>query len=273
MDQYSRCQRGDTSAHSELRPALACNDCLRPGRMPGEDNANDSNLRRHAQSARAPEAPAGHRPQRLVVLERRSHLPAAPGRPRPVGQARRQPRGRARLACPPSGSANWNATRPSWPTWNGCKSDLDRYLNLPSWFEGEHEDLKDGLIGYFSLEFGLHESLPLYSGGLGILAGDHLKSATDLGLPLVGVGLAYQYGYFRQYLNHDGWQMEEYPVNDFYNMSMSLEQDEDGQPSAPSRSTTPAAWSRPGSGACRSAATPCSCWTPTCPRTGPRTAN
>jgi starch phosphorylase len=108
------------------------------------------------------------------------------------------------------------------------RSDLERYLNLDSWFDGEHENLKNGLIGYFSLEFGLHESLPLYSGGLGILAGDHLKSATDLGLPLVGMGLAYQYGYFRQYLNHDGWQMEEYSVNDFYNMSMSLEQDENG---------------------------------------------
>ncbi len=108
------------------------------------------------------------------------------------------------------------------------RSDLDRYLNLASWFDGEHENFKNGLIGYFSLEFGLHESLPLYSGGLGILAGDHLKSATDLGLPLVGVGLAYQYGYFRQYLNHDGWQMEEYSVNDFYNMSMSLEKDENG---------------------------------------------
>ncbi len=108
------------------------------------------------------------------------------------------------------------------------KNDLDRYLTLSSWFEGEHENIKNGLIGYFSLEFGLHESLPLYSGGLGILAGDHLKSATDLGVPLVGMGLAYQYGYFRQYLNHDGWQMEEYSVNDFYNMSMSLEKDENG---------------------------------------------
>jgi glycogen phosphorylase len=108
------------------------------------------------------------------------------------------------------------------------KGDLDRYLNMPSWFASENKDIKNHRIGYFSLEFGLHESLPLYSGGLGILAGDHLKSATDLGLPLVGVGLAYQYGYFRQYLNHDGWQMEDYPVNDFYNMSMSQEMDADG---------------------------------------------
>ncbi len=106
--------------------------------------------------------------------------------------------------------------------------DLDRYLSLTSWFESEHPTSTDSLIGYFSLEFGLHESLPLYSGGLGILAGDHLKSASDLGLPLVGMGLAYQTGYFRQYLNHDGWQMEEYSVNDFHNMSMQLEVDDDG---------------------------------------------
>ncbi len=107
--------------------------------------------------------------------------------------------------------------------------DLDRYLNLTSWFESEHPMRTDMRIGYFSLEFGLHESLPLYSGGLGILAGDHLKSASDLGLPLVGVGLAYQTGYFRQYLNHDGWQMEEYSVNDFHNMSMQLEKDDDNK--------------------------------------------
>jgi starch phosphorylase len=110
------------------------------------------------------------------------------------------------------------------------QGDLDRYLNMASWFDSEHPDAKGSLIGYFSLEFGLHESLPLYSGGLGILAGDHLKSASDLGLPLVGVGLAYQYGYFSQYLNHDGWQMEEYPVNDFHNMSMMAERDEEGRP-------------------------------------------
>jgi len=108
--------------------------------------------------------------------------------------------------------------------------DLERYLNLTSWFESEHADHNANLIAYFSLEFGLHESLPLYSGGLGILAGDHLKSASDLGLPLVGVGLAYQYGYFRQYLNHDGWQMEEYTANDFHNMSMRQELDDAGHP-------------------------------------------
>jgi starch phosphorylase len=65
-------------------------------------------------------------------------------------------------------------------------------------------------VAYFSAEFGLHESLPIYSGGLGILAGDHLKSASDLGIPLVGVGLYYDQGYFRQRLDRDGWQQEEY---------------------------------------------------------------
>ncbi|MFH1841598.1 MAG: alpha-glucan family phosphorylase [bacterium] len=108
--------------------------------------------------------------------------------------------------------------------------ELKRYLEMETWFDIEHGDAKDKVIAYFSAEFGLHESLPLYSGGLGILAGDHLKSATDLGLPLVGVGLAYQYGYFRQYLNHDGWQQEEYAVNDFYNMSLNPMLDGDGRP-------------------------------------------
>jgi len=110
------------------------------------------------------------------------------------------------------------------------RTDLERYLAMPSWFTAEHSELETRRIAYFSFEFGLHESLPLYSGGLGILAGDHLKSASDLGLPLVGVGLAYQRGYFHQYLNHDGWQMEQYPENDFYNMSMGLERDAEGRP-------------------------------------------
>src|SRR5439155_11784789 len=66
----------------------------------------------------------------------------------------------------------------------------------------------------------LHESVPVYSGGLGILSGDHMKSASDLGLPLVGVGLMYREGYFRQYLTIDGWQQERYPENDFFNLPL-----------------------------------------------------
>src|SRR5256886_16351058 len=65
---------------------------------------------------------------------------------------------------------------------------------------------------------GLHESLPIYSGGLGVLAGDHLKSASELGMPLVAVGLLYRNGYFQQYLSADGWQQEAYPELDFYNL-------------------------------------------------------
>lgn len=81
---------------------------------------------------------------------------------------------------------------------------------------------------YFSMEFGLAESVPIYSGGLGVLAGDHLKSASDLGIPLVGIGLLYQEGYFSQFLNADGWQTEHYPINDFYNMPIHLERHPDG---------------------------------------------
>src|SRR6266542_602565 len=92
------------------------------------------------------------------------------------------------------------------------------------WFPRAHAK-SDASIAYFSAEFGLTECLAIYSGGLGVLSGDHLKSASDLGVPLVGIGLAYQEGYFRQYLNADGWQGELYPDNDFYNLPMELETD------------------------------------------------
>src|SRR5271168_1877480 len=83
-------------------------------------------------------------------------------------------------------------------------------------------------VAYFSAEFGLHESIPIYSGGLGILAGDHIKSASDLDIPLVGIGLFYGQGYFRQYLNVDGWQQERYPENDFFNLPLVGETRPDG---------------------------------------------
>lgn len=83
-----------------------------------------------------------------------------------------------------------------------------------TWFDTTHGASKLGTVAYFSMEFGLSEALPIYSGGLGILAGDHLNSASDLGVPLVGVGLLYQQGYFRQHLAEDGSQQEAYPYND-----------------------------------------------------------
>lgn len=89
-----------------------------------------------------------------------------------------------------------------------------RYLDAPTWMESTPERDRPGCIAYFSMEFGLSESLPIYSGGLGMLAGDHLKTASDLGLPLVGVGLLYQQGYFRQSLDAEGGQLAFYPFND-----------------------------------------------------------
>ena len=77
---------------------------------------------------------------------------------------------------------------------------FDAYMGAPTWFQ-QHYPSYEGKFAYFSAEFGFHESLPIYSGGLGILAGDHCKSASDLGVPLVGVGLLYKKGYFRQKLD------------------------------------------------------------------------
>ncbi|MCT7974200.1 alpha-glucan family phosphorylase [Laspinema olomoucense] len=106
---------------------------------------------------------------------------------------------------------------------------LDDYLKERTWYRKHREKEKhQECFVYFSAEFGLTECLPIYSGGLGLLAGDHLKSASDRGLPLVGVGLLYQEGYFSQYLNADGWQQERYPINDFYNMPLYLERDAQG---------------------------------------------
>lgn len=85
-------------------------------------------------------------------------------------------------------------------------------------------------VAYFSAEFGLHESVPVYSGGLGILAGDHLKSASDLDIPLTGVGLFYGQGYFRQRLSQDGWQEEEYIKNDAAELPMELAIGASGEP-------------------------------------------
>ena len=105
-------------------------------------------------------------------------------------------------------------------------ADLNTYLTKPLWYQeikasGEYSPLPEG-IGYFSMEFGVAEALPIYSGGLGILAGDHLKAASDLGLPLIGVGLNYRSGYFRQSLTADGWQHENYPSLDPQGLPLRL---------------------------------------------------
>ncbi|MGE3803189.1 MAG: alpha-glucan family phosphorylase [Gemmataceae bacterium] len=107
---------------------------------------------------------------------------------------------------------------------------LDNYMTAPSWFQETYGSANDLRAAYFSAEFGIHESVPVYSGGLGVLAGDHLKSASDLGIPLSGVSLMYREGYFRQYLNVDGWQQERYPENDFFNLPLIPETRPDGSP-------------------------------------------
>ena len=104
------------------------------------------------------------------------------------------------------------------------------YITARTWFSEQHGELDDVRIAYFSAEFGLHESVPVYSGGLGVLAGGHLKSASDLGIPLVGVSLMYREGYFRQYLNVDGWQQERYPENDYFSLPLIAKTNPDGSP-------------------------------------------
>ena len=105
---------------------------------------------------------------------------------------------------------------------------LNNYMAGSTWFQETYGETTPCRIAYFSAEFGIHESIPIYSGGLGVLAGDHLKAASDLGVPLAGVGLMYREGYFRQYLNVDGWQQERYPENDFFNLPLIPESLSDG---------------------------------------------
>ncbi len=110
-------------------------------------------------------------------------------------------------------------------------NDFDAYMNTrDTWYRNNRTSETDPLIAYFSMEYGLTEALKTYSGGLGILSGDHLKSASDLGLPLIGIGLLYQEGYFQQYLNADGYQQETYPINDVPNLPLTLVREADGQP-------------------------------------------
>ncbi len=113
-------------------------------------------------------------------------------------------------------------------------ADLEQYLTGDRWFQRASADSTDGdtalpkAIAYFSPEYGITSVLPQYSGGLGILAGDHLKTASDLGIPLIGVGLLYRHGYFRQQLSREGWQQETYPVLDPDGLPITLLREEDG---------------------------------------------
>ncbi|OPY89562.1 MAG: Maltodextrin phosphorylase [Syntrophaceae bacterium PtaU1.Bin231] len=107
--------------------------------------------------------------------------------------------------------------------------DFDRYMSERANGRADMEPIRwSSPAAYFSPEFGIHESLPIYSGGLGVLAGDLLKAASDLKIPLIGVGLLYKNGYFRQRIDKDGWQVADYPENDFSYMPVRIVQDDRG---------------------------------------------
>src|SRR5438270_508342 len=109
-----------------------------------------------------------------------------------------------------------------------AEQDLQRYMSEPRWYAGQ--DGAPAAVAYFSPEYGITAALPQYSGGLGILAGDHLKTASDLGVPLIGVGLLYRHGYFTQSLSADGWQAERYPSDDPNGLPLELLRDASGAP-------------------------------------------
>ena len=110
-----------------------------------------------------------------------------------------------------------------------CRDDLRAYLASDRWYQSLGPEAPQG-IAYFSPEYGIASALPQYSGGLGILAGDHLKTASDLGVPIIAIGLFYRSGYFRQSLSRDGWQQERYPVTDPDGSPVSLLRETDGTP-------------------------------------------
>ncbi|MFD5265827.1 glycosyltransferase family 1 protein [Streptomyces sp. NPDC058335] len=107
--------------------------------------------------------------------------------------------------------------------------DLNDYMTGDRWYQAQSAELP-AAVAYFSPEFGVTAALPQYSGGLGILAGDHLKAASDLGVPLIGVGLLYRHGYFRQTLSREGWQQEHYPVLDPNELPVTQLKEDDGSP-------------------------------------------
>ena len=138
-------------------------------------------------------------------------------------------------ALPPARLAELAADQDFLARLGEAERDLGRYMSEPRWYAtegpaGGRPEQGPAAIAYFSPEYGITAALPQYSGGLGILAGDHLKSASDLGVPLIGVGLLYRHGYFTQSLSADGWQRERYPSDDPNGLPLELLRDADGAP-------------------------------------------
>lgn len=142
--------------------------------------------------------------------------------------------------------------------------------NQHTWYQEHRRENGNLLTAYFSMEYGIGEGLPIYSGGLGMLAGDHMKSASDLGMPIIGVGLFYKQGYVQQVLNREGWQNEEYPDNDWAHMPVErvMKDGKEVVVDIPLGAET----SKPASGAYPWAARPCISWTPTSRKTPPPSA-
>jgi glucan phosphorylase len=152
-------------------------------------------------------------PQPLVELGPRLHQPVSRSESDALAQLNQNPI--SLLSEMPLGeierrATNWCCTAAS----TTCYRRQQEYLRRPHLGRGQRGVLRPRPVAYFSAEFGLHESLPIYSGGLGVLAGDHIKSASDLDIPLVGIGLVYGQGYFLQRLDQSGWQREEYLQTD-----------------------------------------------------------
>lgn len=112
---------------------------------------------------------------------------------------------------------------------NDLYNAFKNYLNKPSWFQGKYGNRDKKTVAFFSLEYGLHDTFPIYQGGLGVLAGDILKSASDLGVPMIGIGLLYRQGQYRQEINEEGMQHERYVEAEWSNLPISLEKDEKGK--------------------------------------------
>jgi starch phosphorylase len=132
-------------------------------------------------------------------------------------------------SVPPARLAELAADRRFLRRLTAAADDLHDYRTGDRWYQAQSAELP-AAVAYFSPEFGVTAALPQYSGGLGILAGDHLKAASDLGVPLIGVGLLYRHGYFRQSLSRDGWQQEHYPVLDPHELPLALLTEADGTP-------------------------------------------
>ena len=150
------------------------------------------------------------------------------------------------------GPVNWQGLLDSaafMAEYHSILSEFDAYMSNGSdhWFQRHHADELDGPIAYFCAEYGFHESLGIYSGGLGVLAGDHMKTASDMALPLIGVGLMYRKGYFRQSIDADGHQEHNYPDYDLKSLPVLRALDHVGEPltiqiELPGRELSAAVW-------------------------------